>query len=349
MIDGDPVAQRLREAVWLDPTSDAARMVYADYLLEHEDSLGELIAIQLERSRTGAAITEHEVDLITRHGRRTLGPAALCLSSWVLDRGFLHAAEVRYGTLPDEVAHELVWATVERLAIESGPEHVMLRSPSLASLRTLHVGDRLAAQLADQAEPLPCTALASTRPFIGLGIERPETFDHRGAFDRVRALSVEAWSLDGSPSTRGVLDRKLLKQLEHLDLIFSSVRRGDVEAWRDWFDDGGVARMSVQLPLLERERLVRQAFGRMPSHYAYLEIEQDRDALLIQLELPTGEQPDDLLAVARELAADRTRVVVEDLRDSNRCAERHAVLIERLGTRFSDVVAATGPVRSRAP
>lgn len=345
--DDDPIARRLREAVWLDPASDAPRMVYADYLLEHEDPLGELISIQLDRARTGAAITEHELELITRHGRRALGPAALLLSSWVLERGFLQSAQVRYGTIPDEAAHELVWSTVERLAIEAGPEHVMLRSPMLSSLRTLHVGDRLAAQLSDQREPLPCTALASTQPFIGLGIARPETFDHRGAFDRVRALSVEAWSLDGSPSTRGVLDRRLLQQLDHLDLIFTAVHRGDVLAWRDWFDDSDLARMSVQLPLLERD--ARQAFGRMPSHYAYLEIEQDRDALVVQLELPTDERVEEILASVRELAADRTRVIVEDLRDSNRCAERHAALLERLTTEFADVVVTTGAVRSRAP
>ncbi len=336
-MNDDPVAQRLREAVWADPSTDAPRMVYADYLLEHDSPLGELISLQLQRSRTGDAITEHELELVTTHGRRLLDPATVWLYSWVLERGFLHSATPVERSISLEAAHHPLWSTVERIALIDGDAHPVLDNPHLRSLRTLNLGDRVAARLAMQTVPLPCRALSGGSPHVGLGIERPETFDHRGAFDHVRELSLEGWSLEGSPSTRGILDRRLFGQLDYLDLTFSTVGQGVLATWRAWFDASELTTLSVQLP-----------FG-IPEQFAHVEIDQAGNTAVVQLEAPSGDRITDLVSGIVELAGPRTRIEVEDVRDSNHCAERHVELITALRSSFVEVVIASGPVRLRAP
>ena len=103
--DDDPTARRLREAVWADPASDAPRMVLADYLLEHGDPMGEMIALQLERSRSGAAISERELELVVVHGRRMLGPVGLWLTRWTFDRGFVATAAPVHNIPIDAAMH----------------------------------------------------------------------------------------------------------------------------------------------------------------------------------------------------------------------------------------------------
>lgn len=331
------MVQRLREAVWADPSSDAPRMVYADYLLEHDSPLGELISLQLQRARTGDAITEHELELVTTHGRRLLDPATVWLSSWVLERGFLHSATPNERGISLEAAHHPLWSTVERIAIHRGDAFPVLDNPHLRSLRTLHLGDQVAARLAERTAPLPCIALSGIRPHVGLGIERPETFDHRGAFEHVRELSLEGWSLEGSPSTRWVLDRRLVKQLDYLDLTFSTVGQGVLASWRAWFDASLLTTLSVQLP-----------FGD-PEQFAHVEIDQAGPTTVVQLDAPSGDRVAELAASVVELAGPRTRIEIEDVRDSNHCAERHVALIAALRGSFAEVAIAGGPVRLRAP
>lgn len=312
-------------------------MVFADYLLEHDSPLGELISLQLQRARTGDAITEHELELVTTHGRRLLDPATVWLSTWVLERGFLHSATPIERGIPLEAAHHPLWSTVERLALLDGDAHPVLDNPHLRSLRTLHLGDQVAAKLAMRTAPLPCRALSGTRPHVGLGIERPEAFDHRGAFDRVRELSLVGWSLDGAPGMRGFLDRRLFKQLDYLDLTFSTVGQGVLAPWRAWFDASLLTTLSVQLP-----------FGR-PQQFAHVEIDQAGNTAVVQLDAPSGDQITELAARIVELAGPRTRLEVEDVRDSNHCAERQVELITALRSSFTEVVIASGPVRPRVP
>lgn len=108
--------QQLLEAIWRDPTDDAARQVYADWLLERGDPRGEIINLQL--TDTPAAKKKGE-RLAKTHRRALLGPLAKAVvaSSAEFARGFLVAChtDVRRKAEADVIFGRPEWATVERL------------------------------------------------------------------------------------------------------------------------------------------------------------------------------------------------------------------------------------------
>ncbi|HEY0250844.1 MAG TPA: TIGR02996 domain-containing protein [Kofleriaceae bacterium] len=71
-----PEGPALLEAVYGEPASDAARAVYADYLLGQNDPRGEFIQLQLLRAEGKAtdATTKRETALLRKHATAWLGP-----------------------------------------------------------------------------------------------------------------------------------------------------------------------------------------------------------------------------------------------------------------------------------
>lgn len=99
--------QQLLAAIYADPDADAPRLVYADFLLEHGDPHGELIARQL----AGAPAD----DLVAKHGEAIAAPVTRWLRpGYKFRRGFLAEGEV-YVVPPMEIFGSPVWSTVERL------------------------------------------------------------------------------------------------------------------------------------------------------------------------------------------------------------------------------------------
>lgn len=97
----------LLAAVYADPHSDAPRLVYADFLLDHGDPHGELIARQL----AGAPADE----LVAKHGEALAAPVSRWLRpGYAFRRGFLAECQV-YIPPPREIFKSPVWSTVERL------------------------------------------------------------------------------------------------------------------------------------------------------------------------------------------------------------------------------------------
>ncbi len=362
--DDDPVEQRLREAVWADPVADAPRMVYADYLLEQGDPLGELIALQLERARTAGQVTTQELALMDAHGHRMLRPLQAQLDmpdhwrqDWELSRGFLTVAEA-LREMPVSAAHHPMWATVEKIVVRDVDHPIFdnahLRAPALQAY------DAVCLALSRRTTPLPFRTLTGAGPHHGLSAD--ELIDHAGAFDRVRALRVY-----GTISSTALTSR-WFAQLEHLDLAFAESDIDKLTQWRKAWDSTQIARFSVHVPLYitpePGEFDESTSRGGEPSHYLYVEIDRASDQVLVQLDQATGAYHlHTALQVIAAAANGRGQIAVEDLsdrrgrlnqhvepfHDAARTKNDHPELLEALRGRFADVSVTERAMRRRAP
>lgn len=142
------------------PTSDGPRLIYADFLAERGDPLGEFIALQCRKSPS-AAEQKRMRALQREHGRLWLGEIepAVERAGRVFARGFLSQAWVRFKTPTQQrrlVAHPL-WNTLE--VLHPGPVRVddFLVECSLAGLRTVGwaLDAELVARMARRRAPYP--------------------------------------------------------------------------------------------------------------------------------------------------------------------------------------------------
>lgn len=129
-------AAALFRAVYDNPSSDEARQVLADVLIEANDPRGEFIALQMQSTRGRKAELKLE-KLLERHRAQFLGPlgAVVPERGQVWEKGFLTEAHARLdGSLFDEPS----WATVKRLEVFSRTTQPReLLSPHMRSLKTV--------------------------------------------------------------------------------------------------------------------------------------------------------------------------------------------------------------------
>jgi uncharacterized protein (TIGR02996 family) len=85
----------LRKAVFEDPDSDDARLVYADYLMEQGDPQGEFIRASLDEEAAGAR--KRRKALKRKYEHAWLGKARTYLRSWEFERGFVEHVEADAG------------------------------------------------------------------------------------------------------------------------------------------------------------------------------------------------------------------------------------------------------------
>ena len=133
----------LLAAVYAAPDDDAPRAVYADWLQQRGDPLGELIALQLAPVRT-AASRKREATLIRRHAQRSLGEVWHVVNQkrLVFERGFLADARLVQKVPPPRVnaaIGDLHWATLHTLDLRSLPHraHDLVLHDVLRNLRRL--------------------------------------------------------------------------------------------------------------------------------------------------------------------------------------------------------------------
>ena len=133
----------LLEACWAERGNDEPRHVYADWLQEHGDPRGELIALQLLEAR-GAATPKHvrrAKKLLAEHRAAWLGPElAAALRGPTFERGFLVGATIRPNAVvrdPASRASPELWF-IQRL---DGEHRVLQLAPGMRSLETLHLSD----------------------------------------------------------------------------------------------------------------------------------------------------------------------------------------------------------------
>lgn len=159
----------LLAAIYADPTDDAARLVYADWLSANGDPRGEFIVLQYQRAegKLTPAGERRERALLAKHFRTWLGPLKPVIKTWANEamaeadelvvpvdgarnlafaRGFL--AYVGFCEVPrhrDNLFEEACWSTVRRIGSVSRFSSAMrsLRAvencpvAALASLSTL--------------------------------------------------------------------------------------------------------------------------------------------------------------------------------------------------------------------
>jgi uncharacterized protein (TIGR02996 family) len=129
--DDDKDEAGLLADVFADPTDDAARLVYGDFLLEKGDPRGELIALQFKEQKS-AAEKKREKELLKANGKKWLGPlAAVMGANFEYRRGFVaqgmvklrHQADAeKYGALAQwATLEELVWSLPATIPLGQGP------------------------------------------------------------------------------------------------------------------------------------------------------------------------------------------------------------------------------------
>lgn len=129
--------RELLELIWTEPHNDDARLVYGDWLLQHDDPRGEFIMLQMKRETHPLSPTEiaHEQALWRDHARDWLGPLARAVDpgSAVFRRGFLARCKVAFDTpeLRDTLLKDPMWSTVEH--VESDDPAVLV-APGLRAM-----------------------------------------------------------------------------------------------------------------------------------------------------------------------------------------------------------------------
>ena len=155
--DGGGSLEALEQAIYDDPHSDEARLVYADALLERGDPRGELITLQLLPGKLSKAQRERIKALLKQHGAQWHGPLSRVFykGSLVYRRGFLVEGDIDCGNAADVRAVRGLpqWRTLESLRTVAGSRHIeevvaLLSAPELRGLRRLgRIGDEVAPRL----------------------------------------------------------------------------------------------------------------------------------------------------------------------------------------------------------
>jgi len=134
----------LLQLVYEHPEDDGARRSYADWLIEHGDLRGELIALQLARASTIAA-ERREIELLLEHGRSWLGRFGKHIGTYGFERGFLARCELK--SVTKAMVGDPSWATVEHLeltAADSALTAAFVTHPALRALTALRGAGPLA-------------------------------------------------------------------------------------------------------------------------------------------------------------------------------------------------------------
>jgi uncharacterized protein (TIGR02996 family) len=246
-VAGGPRDNRLEAllaAVLDDPSDAAARAVYGDALSEAGDPRGELIALQLERERTGkasGAADKRERELIKAHAHDWLHPidAALRPDSIRFAGGFLDACRVEFRTdgQRDALLGHGQWATVRELDCD---DMQLVTHACMKSLRRATATPQALATLAARAEPVlleavigPLEMRYGVRMRTGICPHRPAAWGRAldvGALAKLTSLQLttfippqrdgDEWiELEGPKAFAWLLDSTLGRQLTELDLL----------------------------------------------------------------------------------------------------------------------------------
>ena len=303
------VESELIALVAAEPTADAPRLVYADWLSERGDPRGEFIALQFKK-REGplpAARLKREKALLREHGRRWLGALEPVIDhqSMEFERGFLSACDVRFRT--DQQRKELLghplWATVARL---NGAPLELLASPNLRSLRRVGgLTEPMLAKLCD-GPPLPWEELAFAllrKP----AVDREKIGAGR-ALGAVRQVTVQLPDVEPEPpgllpeELSWLLGGELGRRLESLGLkaqighTTSKAGRPDLGAW---------VKAAAALPRLRTLHFDVQLPWRQ-----ILERDGDRWRLILETDHPRWAQPANLRNNLAGLALESISAVV---------------------------------------
>jgi len=184
----DPVP--LFEAVFADPTDNAARAVLGDLLQQRGDPRGELIALQLARSATGKRKNPRETALERTWAREWRGALAPAIDDVAYERGFPYRGRWRGGAAAEATVGVSAWATIIALDMRGFRIPSLLTSPSMRSL--LHPLGLPPATLLElrHAAPLRWESLG-LRPGRWADVDESVTPDVIAALPAVKRLVLE--------------------------------------------------------------------------------------------------------------------------------------------------------------
>jgi uncharacterized protein (TIGR02996 family) len=198
-----PDEDSFRAAIAAAPRDDGPRLVFADWLEQRGDPLGEFIALSLTHPRPEAAAIRRRA-LVQTHAEAWLGELVACVpvGSANFSRGLLTAATVCFDEKTEALAQSPVWSTVEHLEFAETSRCVFSKSmgalSSVAGLRREGVAGLPSTVTQVACRPdvalaaLPATvkALTLTVPFEAAALAPVRTFLRQGNAARLERFAV---------------------------------------------------------------------------------------------------------------------------------------------------------------
>ncbi len=238
--------EALLDAVLARPADDAPRLVYADWLSEHGEPRGELIAVQCELARTTDAarfldLEARQVSLLSSHGEAWLGPLAQESLQVEFRRGFVDRVTVidagALAALGDLMQREPVravtFATTRGLDVPS-----LAAAPWLSRLEalSLHAGPRgMGLDAEDVGRLLESRSLQGLSALTLRGHRLSDVgalvlaANVPAALPRLRSLAVEQDEVS-EVGAQGLASTRWVGALEHLALGGNALGEGGAEA-----------------------------------------------------------------------------------------------------------------------
>jgi uncharacterized protein (TIGR02996 family) len=215
--------------IFENPADTAARLVYADWLLERGDARGELIHLQC-KPQLDEREQKRMRGLLRKHAKAWLGPVSgsTDVQSRVWDRGFLRFVRLengRFREIREAVGHP-AWTTVRTVDAACNVMAIdLLCHPVMRGVRMvtrLHPANLPA--LAMRAEPFAIEQLDVIQPDpMPQELRTP----HWPGLPRLRVLSIGSHAPD---------ELAWMQTMSIETLIVSYLRRDDLEAWLSALD-----------------------------------------------------------------------------------------------------------------
>jgi len=336
-------AVALRAAIFSKPACDDARIVYADYLADRGDPRGELITLQIARSKTGGAASEREQALakeVPAEARAIID----YLLHYELRRGFLARAIVGPAPVPAAVIDDLAWATVEEITCE---DVAVLVGRRLTAAHANIDGSQLAA-LARHAFRLPFQAIAdTTRTVMNVqyhtGVELRDPQDWHAVMEVGGLAGLRELAINGEVCDHDTIERLLTSalgnQLEYLE-VDVGIADADTAWWRSCFDRSKLGRFALRLRYSD---FIPDAIC-APTSEIRAVLERTSAQLTLQFDdLLHFEHVADVIATLAPLGQGLRRICVEVVGlPRGRAGIRLQEVIARLRQRFPAVSLVTG-------
>jgi len=199
----DAEEQPFRDAIARSPFDDGPRLVFADWLLQRQDPLGEFISLSVAKARTPDLEARRRV-LHAAHAQAWLGALSKVVSPDGADfsRGLLTGATVHFDASTRPLASSPLFSTVETLRF--GPTSEVVFSKSMTALRAV-VGLRA------KSPPLPASVAS---------VACPVEVACAGLPAHVTALTAVCGPGQSEAAVLAALDRAgVLPRLTHLSLV----------------------------------------------------------------------------------------------------------------------------------
>jgi uncharacterized protein (TIGR02996 family) len=352
VLPDDDRTKELRVAVWDDPSSDDARLVYADHLLDRGDPRGELVSMQVLRARTGDFASDREKALVRRIALDCAQPLTPYLApGFELERGFVARCTVNDTPMPRDILSHVAWRTVDDLATAN---HELLVSPHVRA-RRVGLGGAQLQMLVDHVRPLSFETVVGIAPLgkpqRGVWLAQDGwTYVTRtvGALENVGTLSI-APQRDARSSAHmlaTLLRSPLGRRLRHLDM-YTELVNAEPLRWREAFDEAPVPLLTLRFLPAPAPRL------RWIGPEVLVGLRQTKRAphLIVQVEDVLG--PDAVQGLVRLVAQLSRNVQHAELHDLGAPIEpalvRQAALIAQLRPMFHELVIQPPQMTSLAP